>query len=101
MTEFYVGIDLGGTNIKAGVVDSEAKVISKLSIPTEGDRRPNFPSWSRMRCVHGHPELKCLPSVGHFQYMGREICSSHYEVSPIWAKLERIRLPERPSSDPN
>ena len=36
MTEYYVGIDLGGTNIKAGVVDHQAKVISKLSIPTEG-----------------------------------------------------------------
>ncbi len=30
----YVGIDLGGTNLKAGVVDGSGKVISKVSFPT-------------------------------------------------------------------
>ena len=38
MSEFYTGIDLGGTNIKAGVVDSEGKILSRVSIPTEGKR---------------------------------------------------------------
>ena len=38
MSECYVGIDLGGTNIKAGVVDAKAKVLSKVSIPTEGGK---------------------------------------------------------------
>jgi len=35
---YYVGIDLGGTNIKAGVVDSEGKLINKLSIKTHAER---------------------------------------------------------------
>lgn len=35
---YYVGIDLGGTNIKAGVVDEEGKILSKHSIKTNSDR---------------------------------------------------------------
>ena len=31
----YVGVDFGGTNIKAGLIDEAGKVLSKLSIPTE------------------------------------------------------------------
>ena len=42
---FFVGIDLGGTNIKFGVVDDLGRPLSWLSIPTEvaagpGRRRP-------------------------------------------------------------
>jgi len=32
--KYYLGIDLGGTNIKTGVVDENAKVYSKVSIAT-------------------------------------------------------------------
>jgi len=32
--KFYLGIDLGGTNIKAGVVDEHAKIRSKVNLPT-------------------------------------------------------------------
>ncbi len=32
---YYLGIDLGGTNVKAGVVSSEGKIISKVSAPTQ------------------------------------------------------------------
>ena len=35
---YYVGIDLGGTNIKAGVVDSEGNLLNKLSIKTHAER---------------------------------------------------------------
>lgn len=34
----YVGIDLGGTNIAAGLVDENGKLIYKKSIPTGADR---------------------------------------------------------------
>ena len=30
----YIGLDLGGTNIKAGVLDGAGKVISKVGVPT-------------------------------------------------------------------
>ena len=39
---YYVGVDIGGTNIKAGVVDDDSmKIISELSIPTGADRPQN------------------------------------------------------------
>lgn len=34
----YVGIDLGGTNIKAGTIDDEGMIVSSLSIPTEASQ---------------------------------------------------------------
>jgi len=37
---FIVGVDLGGTNTKAGVCDKNARVLSKLSITTEATRGP-------------------------------------------------------------
>ena len=36
--QYYVGIDLGGTNIKAGVVTSEGVILNKKSIKTTADR---------------------------------------------------------------
>lgn len=37
---FYAGLDVGGTNIKAGVVDSEGKPLGKASVPTEAIKGP-------------------------------------------------------------
>ena len=37
---FFVGIDLGGTNIKVGVVDDRGRPLSWLSIPTDADKGP-------------------------------------------------------------
>jgi len=34
-------VDLGGTNIKAGVVDENAQSLSNVSVPTEADRGPD------------------------------------------------------------
>lgn len=34
----YIGIDLGGTNIAAGIVDNDGKIINKLSTPTLAQR---------------------------------------------------------------
>jgi glucokinase len=37
---FYLGIDLGGTNIKAGVVDDIGRPLSAVSVETRADRGP-------------------------------------------------------------
>ncbi|WP_165073624.1 ROK family protein [Paludisphaera rhizosphaerae] len=37
---FYLGIDLGGTNIKSGVVDDTGRPLSSVSIETLADRGP-------------------------------------------------------------
>lgn len=38
--EFFVGVDVGGTNIKAGVVSSCGRVLSTVIHPTEGEKGP-------------------------------------------------------------
>ena len=35
---YYIGIDLGGTNIAAGVVDDDHNIIVKSSVPTGASR---------------------------------------------------------------
>lgn len=37
---FYLGVDVGGTNIKVGVVDDAGHPLSKTSLPTEPKRGP-------------------------------------------------------------
>lgn len=37
---FYLGIDLGGTNIKSGVVDDDGRPVSSVSVETNADRGP-------------------------------------------------------------
>jgi glucokinase len=39
---FWLGIDLGGTNVKAGVVDSAGKPLSHVSVETEAHRGPDI-----------------------------------------------------------
>ena len=36
---YYIGIDLGGTKIKAGIVDEDGRIIKKHSIPTGRTRK--------------------------------------------------------------
>ena len=36
--KYGFGVDLGGTNIAAGLVNEEYKIVSKLSVPTGADR---------------------------------------------------------------
>jgi glucokinase len=38
--EFFVGVDVGGTNIKAGVVTSNGRPLSSIVLPTEADKGP-------------------------------------------------------------
>ena len=35
---YYVGIDLGGTNIAAGLVDESGKILADISVPTHAER---------------------------------------------------------------
>ncbi len=35
---YYVGIDVGGTNLKAGVVDENGKILVKVDCPTKVER---------------------------------------------------------------
>ena len=46
----YLGIDLGGTNVAAAVVDSEGTILGKVSLPDVYKRQPwrsSRPCWGR------------------------------------------------------
>ena len=36
--KYTIGIDLGGTNIAAGLVDEESRLLAKTSVPTHAQR---------------------------------------------------------------
>ena len=40
MTDYYIGVDLGGTNIKIGCFDGEIKLVEKTSVPTGAEMGP-------------------------------------------------------------
>ena len=42
MSETFVGIDVGGTNVKIGLFDSSLKLISKTSVTTEAEMGPEI-----------------------------------------------------------
>ena len=35
---YYIGVDLGGTNIAVGIVDENKKIVLKGSVPTNSSR---------------------------------------------------------------
>src|SRR5436190_6698421 len=39
MSKFYLGLDLGGTNVKAGVVDDAGQILHHVSVPTGSSPR--------------------------------------------------------------
>lgn len=39
---YYIGVDLGGTNIAVGIVDEQFKIVKKGSVPTNADREPTL-----------------------------------------------------------
>ncbi|HPP68569.1 MAG TPA: ROK family protein, partial [Clostridiales bacterium] len=39
---YRVGVDLGGTNIVAGVIDENNKILSKASVKTNAPRKPEL-----------------------------------------------------------
>jgi len=40
MKNAYIGIDIGGTNVKIGLFDSQISLLSKTSVPTQADMGP-------------------------------------------------------------
>ena len=38
---YYIGVDLGGTNIAVGIVNEEGKILRKDSVPTRANREPD------------------------------------------------------------
>ena len=44
----FVGLDVGGTTMKAGVVDDTGKPLASVSLPTEAHQAARSLAWKRM-----------------------------------------------------
>jgi len=42
MSRYYIGVDLGGTNVKIGCFDENLTLVCKTSVPTEAEMGPEF-----------------------------------------------------------
>ena len=47
----YLGVDLGGTNIKAALVNSEGEILCEAGIPTNLPRRRKRSAMTLQRCA--------------------------------------------------
>lgn len=66
---YRIGVDLGGTNIAAGLVDESYKIVRKKSIPTGADRAPelivaDMATLCRALCEEAQVSLADVVSVG-------------------------------------
>lgn len=66
---YRIGVDLGGTNIAAGLVDESYKIVRKKSVPTGADRAPeliveDMAKLCRALCEEAKVELSEVISVG-------------------------------------
>ncbi|MCL2814547.1 MAG: ROK family protein [Oscillospiraceae bacterium] len=66
---YKLGIDLGGTNIAAGIVDQNHKIISKGSVPTKADREAEA-IIKDMGALCGDLLKKAGLSAGDIEYAG-------------------------------
>ncbi len=60
---YFIGVDLGGTNIKAGVVDDLGRPLAWLSIPTDVPRGRKTPHcrWARLSCRSPEKQARIFP----------------------------------------
>ncbi|MCC7193543.1 MAG: ROK family protein [Phycisphaeraceae bacterium] len=66
---YYIGLDLGGTNIKYGVVDDKARIISKGSCVTPVTNDPAVLTGGLVAAAHEAVRLAGL-SLGQIDYIG-------------------------------
>lgn len=69
MDHTYIGIDLGGTNVKAALVSSDGKVRGKAACPTPAEDGPDAVMSAMVRAAEGaalkaHTELSDVTAVG-------------------------------------
>ena len=48
----FVGVDVGGTNIKVGVVDGEGRTVGRTKFPTMADMEPAHSIEKATECIH-------------------------------------------------
>ncbi len=115
MKKYYIGIDLGGTFIKGGVVDNEGNIIAEGKLPTEsefgGDRVATNIATLAQNVLNEAGVDKALVvgvgigSPGMIDSKKGEVVFSgnlHWEHFPIANKVEaRLGLPTKLANDAN
>lgn len=66
---YYIGIDLGGTNIAAGVVDESHKIVAKKSVPT-GATRPADEITADIAALCTDVAASCGLTLDDIEYIG-------------------------------
>ena len=64
MSELYIGVDLGGTNIKAGAVSEHGKISKAIQIASEADQGPSHVIQRIVQAVEEIAETKTIGGVG-------------------------------------
>lgn len=105
--KYRIGVDLGGTNIAVGVVDSDFKIIRKRSIPTYPDRAPEAIVRDMVRvCDDLLTDLSLTPDdiqsvgiaspgivdhkTGYVEY-SCNLPFSHFDLAGTFRRLSRFR----------
>lgn len=66
---YYIGVDIGGTNIAIGIVDENCEIKCKGSVKTNAPRSAesicdDIVALSRKLCVEGNIDFGCIESIG-------------------------------------
>ena len=66
---YRIGIDLGGTNIAAGLVNEKFEIVAKASVPTHAERAPeaivaDIAALCREVCAKADVDISEVASVG-------------------------------------
>mgnify|MGYP001111487454 CR=1 FL=1 len=109
---YYAGIDLGGTNIKCGIVDEEGKIIIQESVPTHSERGFSYVAETMAGLVIKLAQVNKIDvkevGVGSPGMIDGErgvvVYSNNlaWQKAPLAAELKnRLRLPVRITNDAN
>ena len=98
---FRIGIDLGGTNIAAAIVNNEFKIVKKMSVPTGAERdasliMDDMAALCRGVCAEAGIELSDIEAIGiaspgianHTDGVVEYSCNLPFRKFPICAELK-------------
>ena len=112
---YYVGVDIGGTNVKAGIVDENGKIVIKSSIPTGRERAfevivSDIAEQIKKLCVDGAISMDeiqgigmgCPGAINSKEGVVNYICNLDWVNVPLVKELQKhIDKPAFVSNDAN
>jgi predicted NBD/HSP70 family sugar kinase len=76
MAKRYVGIDLGGTNLKLGLVSADGAIVKRHSSPTEAARGPDHVLERMAQAVNPYGDGRAADRIAdHLEY--------HFGLRPL------------------